>query len=116
MTVLTRIFPSLVLSLALVLTGQSMAIARGMAPAADQIVICTGTGPVMILIDSEGNPTAPSHLCPDCALSLLQAVFPPETGLSGLAGWRKVEMHYVAIVVADPGPAFSHARDPPSGL
>ncbi|WP_137699410.1 hypothetical protein [Marimonas lutisalis] len=60
----------LVLALMLALTGQSMAVARGMPDAAGQIVLCTGAGPISVMVDDEGNPVGPSHICPDCALSL----------------------------------------------
>lgn len=63
---------ALLLALVLAFTGQGMAVARG-APGPDgSMVICTGTGPVMIYLDADGTPTSPPHLCPDCAMSLLQ--------------------------------------------
>ncbi len=69
-----RPFAALVLACLLVLTAQSMAVARGMPGAAGSIVLCTGTGPVTILTDAEGQPIAPAHVCPDCTLSLIVAV------------------------------------------
>ena len=70
----------------LVLTGHSMAIARGMPMASDQIELCTGTGPVMMPVDAEGNPTGPAHICPDFSLSLLNAVAVPEVVLVRVEG------------------------------
>lgn len=59
--------------LCLVLTSQTMAMARGAQGPAGQVVLCTGTGPVTVLIDAEGQPTGPVHICPDCALGLFDA-------------------------------------------
>ncbi|MBR9843632.1 MAG: hypothetical protein GYB25_10750 [Rhodobacteraceae bacterium] len=70
----------------LVLTGHSMAIARGMPMPADQIELCTGSGPVMMAVDAEGNPTGPAHICPDFSLSLLNAVAVPEVVLVRVEG------------------------------
>ncbi len=61
------------LSLMLVLTSGAMAVARGQATAAGSVVLCTGAGPVAIQVDAQGQPTGPVHICPDCALSLLDA-------------------------------------------
>lgn len=70
-----RTYLAITLSLILVLTGQSMAVARGKPDPSGQMVICTGTGPVMISVDARGNPAGPTHICPDAALSLIQADF-----------------------------------------
>ena len=66
-----RTIISYLLALMLALTSQSMAVARGSAAAADQVVLCTGNGPVAIYIDAEGNPTTAPHICPDSALNVL---------------------------------------------
>lgn len=56
------------------LTAQSAAVARTMPDASGQMVICTGTGPVMVYFDESGEPIAPPHICPDYALSLIIAL------------------------------------------
>ena len=66
-----RTYLALFLALMLVLTGQSMAIARGASGPAGEMVLCTGTGPVSVYVDENGAPTAPPQYCPDCALTLL---------------------------------------------
>lgn len=66
-----RPYIALVLALLLTFTGQSMAVARGMPNASGEIVLCTGTGPVSVLVDEDGQPVGPPHICPDCALSLI---------------------------------------------
>lgn len=56
------------------LTAQSAALARTMPDAAGQMVLCTGNGPLMVYFDEDGQPSAPPHLCPDYALSLIVAL------------------------------------------
>lgn len=58
----------------IVATSGAMAAARGQAAISGQMVLCTGTGPVTVNVDAEGQPVGPAHFCPDCALSLLAAV------------------------------------------
>ncbi|WP_336510113.1 hypothetical protein [Ruegeria lacuscaerulensis] len=65
------------LSLLVVLTGQSVAASRGVDAAVGQMVLCTGTGPVVVYMDAEGQPTQPPHYCPDYALTLLGAIDAP---------------------------------------
>ena len=67
---MTRAYVAMILAGILVLTGQSMAVMRGMPGAAGEVVLCTGTGPIAIQVDSEGKPVGPPHICPDCAMSL----------------------------------------------
>lgn len=43
--------------------------ARGQAPAADLIVICSGHGVATIVVDASGEPVELQVICPDCALS-----------------------------------------------
>jgi len=75
-----RIFVGIILSLAVVLTAHSAAAMRGAQDASGQMVICTGTGPVTIYVDSEGQPTGPPHYCPDCIMHLLDASAPASWG------------------------------------
>lgn len=55
----------------LVLTGHSLAIARGMPGASGYAEYCIGETAVMVPVDAEGNPIGPAHVCPDISLSLL---------------------------------------------
>lgn len=57
-----------------VLTGQSMAMARGANDAAGQMVLCVGTTSLTVYIDETGAPTQAPHYCPDCTLTLLDAL------------------------------------------
>ncbi|MBR9650977.1 hypothetical protein IT775_07580 [Thalassobius aquimarinus] len=65
-----RPYVALLLALMLTLTGQSMAVARGMPNAAGEIVLCAGSGPISVLVDEDGQPVGRPHICPDCALSI----------------------------------------------
>ncbi|MCL6283422.1 hypothetical protein M3P21_07730 [Ruegeria sp. 2012CJ41-6] len=69
-----RISLAFVISALLALTGQGLAMSRGVSASVGQMVICTGTGPVMVYVDEDGQPTRPPHYCPDHALSLLGAL------------------------------------------
>ena len=82
MTLRLRKYVAAVMALVLVLTGHSMAIARGMTGPAGFAEYCIGESAVMVPVDAEGNPTGPAHLCPEVSFSLLNwiAVDPPEVG------------------------------------
>ncbi|WP_298837480.1 hypothetical protein [uncultured Roseobacter sp.] len=71
-----RPFAAIVLGLMLVLTGQSMAVARGAAAATGEMVICTGAGTVTVYTDAGGNPTSAPHICPECIAAVLLAIVP----------------------------------------
>jgi hypothetical protein len=67
-----RTYLALALAFVLTLTAQNMALARSAPDPAGRMVLCTGMGPVTVLVDAEGQPTGAVHICPDCALSLFQ--------------------------------------------
>ncbi|WP_147114859.1 hypothetical protein [Tateyamaria sp. syn59] len=79
-----RALSAILLSLVLVVTSHSAATARGASAAVDQIVICSGAQVVTIFVDADGQPTAATHLCPDCALHLLAALVPPAAAATSL--------------------------------
>lgn len=62
----------LLLALMLVVTGQSMVVARGAAAATGQIEICIGAEIVKVYVDRDGQPTQAPHICPDCVLSFAE--------------------------------------------
>ncbi|HKL54704.1 MAG TPA: hypothetical protein VJ893_01145 [Roseovarius sp.] len=74
-----RAYLGIALALVMVLAGQALAVARTAPDAAGQIEICTGTGPVMVMVDAEGQPTGATHICPECALALFQAITPSDS-------------------------------------
>ena len=48
-----------------------MAAARGANDATGQMILCTGTGSVVVYMDESGVPTQAPHFCPDCTLNAL---------------------------------------------
>lgn len=102
-----------VLSLLLVLTGQSVAASRGVDAAVGQMVLCTGKGPVIVYMDENGQPTKPPHFCPEFALTLLGAIAVAQPGLPE-APDRVLPSpaHRVESLIAAPRPSHP-ARAPP---
>ena len=74
---MTRAFSSALLGafmcLVLILTGQSMVVARGASVATGQMVICTSNGLSTVYVDAQGEPTSAPHICPDCMLAFSDA-------------------------------------------
>lgn len=68
---MTQRLISLTLAMVLILTAQVLAVARGQAAAAGEMVICSGGERVSVLVDEQGQPIGAPHFCPDCALSLM---------------------------------------------
>ena len=73
-----RTYLAIALALLLSVTGQTMAVARGAAASAGEMVLCTGTGPVTVYVDENGKPTGPPYVCPDCVMHLVVAVLPSD--------------------------------------
>lgn len=69
----TRLLPVL-LSVLIGLTSLTLGHARGQARMGETVVLCTGSGAVVVTLDAEGNPTGPAHICPDMALALMAGV------------------------------------------
>jgi len=74
----TRSLFACLLSVLILVTSGTMAVARGHAMVAGQIVICTGYGPKVITVDADNQPVGPALYCPDCALSFMDLA-PTET-------------------------------------
>ncbi|AHD00219.1 hypothetical protein [Leisingera methylohalidivorans] len=72
-----RLYLGLFLALAVALTAHSAAARQGARDAAGQMVICTGLGPEIVYVDSDGQPVPPPHSCPECVMHLLDAVALP---------------------------------------
>lgn len=64
----------LCLILALIVTGQAAASARGQAMAGGEMVICAGAAVTTIRVDAGGRPVEGLHYCPDMALGLMAAI------------------------------------------
>ena len=80
------------LVLALIVTSQGFALARTADGPAGAMVICTGSGPVTVLVDGNGQPTGAAHVCPDCVLGLF-AVVPPDPLLPVPAGAQSIDLN-----------------------
>lgn len=78
-----RLFTALMLTVMLATSSLTMALARGQAMAAGEMVLCTGSGPVSIAVDAQGTPTGAVMHCPDCLAADLMAVAPCD-GVSAL--------------------------------
>ena len=108
-----RPYLALVLALLLGLTGLGLAVARGQPGPAGHLVICTGTGPVMIAVDKDGRPTGSAQYCPDAGQSLLQALFatvdiPSGAGQVKRLAPRPLTVHRAGLIKVAP-----QARGPP---
>lgn len=110
-----RPLAALFLAFAVTLTSVAMGAARGQAMAVGEMVLCTGTGPVSVAVDAEGNPTGPAHYCPDCiAVAMATA---PAAPMSPPArpDWRPVTYPATPPWVTRPaGLRAPTARGPPS--
>ncbi len=71
-----RSYLTLFLVLAVTLTAHSAGALQGMRDATGQIVICSGSGPLVIYVDSNGQPARAPHDCPDCITLGLDALAP----------------------------------------
>ena len=92
-----RPLAALLLASVLVITSGAMAAARGQAAPAGEIVLCTGTGTLIVPVDAQGNPSGPAHICPDCALHLFAMPAPPTAVPVPSGAWS--------------APAFANAQD-----
>ena len=113
MTRYLRISFALILSAALALTAQTMAHSRGAAMAEGQMVLCTGTGAVTVYFDAEGNPTSAPHICPDCALSLFDAVSHPAEDCVPAAAVTSAWFASHALAIVPDHALAPRARGPP---
>ncbi|UZD89813.1 DUF2946 family protein [Cognatishimia activa] len=66
-----RLHISVFLIALMALTGQGMAMARGMPMSVGTMELCSGQHTVIIAVDANGEPTAPQHHCLDCTLLAL---------------------------------------------
>jgi len=90
-----------------------MAVSRGHAAAAGEIVLCTGAGIETVQVDADGNPTQGGHYCPDCVLVAWTA----DDAHFALVLQRTASKCDAAVVAnsqtTQPGPLGFGARGPP---
>ena len=99
----------------LCVTAQGMAVARGAPGASGTLEICGSTGPAMVDLDASGKPLGPPHLCPDWAMSLLNAGLPPVPAAVLPATLRPLTLQPVRAALASDAalPPRASARAPP---
>lgn len=86
MMVAFRRYLTMALVAVLVLTGHSMAVARGLPGVAGYAEYCIAESAVMVPVDADGNPTGPAHICPDFSASLFTWVLDGEPILPMVLG------------------------------
>lgn len=91
-----------------------MSLARGqMRDASGAMVLCTGTGPISVVIGADGEPMGPMPICPDCAFSFLElASAEPQPGEMVLSG-QKVFFAIVMVNLTGQSLVKARARGPP---
>jgi hypothetical protein len=108
-------FSSLIAILMLLASGTLGVQARTMAPAVDQVVLCTGTGLVIIAVDANGRPTSTPQHCPECYGMISCLVLPSSNPSHSIrhffsdAGAANIIRHIGRIALVHP------ARGPPQG-
>lgn len=110
------IFPRLFLALLLIVTSQTMAIARGASGPAGQMILCTGTGPVQVFVDEDGQPTGPPHYCPECALAFADCVDAPNASLRKIETQSRLDPVNVATQARQHRTPRAIARAPPCSV
>lgn len=79
----------------------------------DQVVICVGSGSIVVSVDEDGQPVAPKPICPECIVAFadLAQVDPCSMPMHTLA---KATMQWsVADLVSVPHVRKAEARGPP---
>lgn len=113
---MTRFTRLLAVSLALLIavTSQQMALARAVTTdVTGQVVLCTGQGLTTVAVDAQGNPTGPVHICPDCAMSFMEAVA-PSAGLTPIVVHMQTLGQTFVTALQTPSVHIPvHARGPP---
>lgn len=70
------------------ISSVQLAAARGQSPAVGTMVICSGSGPLMVLVDETGQPTGGVMVCPDYALSVFADMDSAAPEAVGVPVWR----------------------------
>ena len=111
---LTRQSLLLILAMVIGLTSVQFAAARGQSPAVDTMVICTGSGPVHILVDENGEPTGNIMVCPDYATAFFASVWSPIPQDMRVERWVDIWTAGVVFPAVQASVAVPQARGPPS--
>jgi len=104
---MSRVIASFFLTLVLVLSGLSLAAARGQNPDIGiEMVICSGVGMTTISIGADGQPLEKTHICPDGA-----SIFAADFSLPVLDRPELALIAEIALAEARPV-AAQHALSP----
>jgi hypothetical protein len=112
MSLRTHILSAL-LAILVAFTAQGAAVARTMPDAAGQMVLCTGSGPVMVFLDENGEPTAPPQLCPEYTAGLIVALSEPALSLASEAAWQRQSAEHFNVGLKVLSFGTPNARGPP---
>jgi len=105
---------SFMLALLIAVTSQQMAVARAVTTdAAGQFILCTGQGVVTVTLDANGGPVAPAHICPDCALNILDVAADFTASGSSVVHMQILAQTPVTASQYPVIPTSSNARAPP---
>ncbi|AUH33735.1 hypothetical protein CUV01_10345 [Paracoccus tegillarcae] len=94
------------------LTGFSLASARGLTQIGDQVVLCSGEM-VVLTYGPDGEPSESPHYCPDMAIGLLAAVAAPVPQIGLVPRVLSVVYGQAARLCMAAPPVTAQARDPP---
>ena len=94
-------------------TSVQLAAARGQSPAVTTMVICTGTGPVHILVDENGQPTGGVMICPDYALAFFADLDVATPDIKRIDVWHAQWRGHTSVLAAEQAVPLSQPRGPP---
>lgn len=97
----------------IVITALHVGAARGQAQVAGSIVLCTGSGPVTVPVDADGQPVGHVTTCPDCVMSVLAGLDAPAVLILRVARTRRVHYGHVRIRCRPQALRIPPARGPP---
>lgn len=116
MTLHFRSYLALFLVLAVTLTAHSAGALQGMRDATGQIVICSGSAPLVIYVDNDGQPARAPHDCPECIMLGMDALAPSQQPQHvAPEPLRRVDQPE-QLRVHSRMPLRASARSPPFGL
>ncbi|WP_162497406.1 hypothetical protein [Roseovarius dicentrarchi] len=101
------------LTFALILTGQAMAQLRLTPGPSGVMEICTGHGPVRVLIGADGTPQEAAAVCPDCVMTALYDLAPPQPMAAYDPRVSRLAMQSVTAHAAGLDVVHPSARSPP---
>ena len=113
MRFLMRHVTTFALILMIGVTSVQLAAARGQSPAVGTMEICTGTGPMHILVDENGEPTGGVMICPDYAMAFFADVWADPPAALRVEAWQDVWVGQGGVISAHHIRVESQARGPP---